>query len=69
MTIKDRVLVSGSKIALVFFWGPPQLSWVIGIEDTIELVESLIQAIDAADTNRKRRIDPEDALASFAAKK
>jgi hypothetical protein len=71
--MKDRVIVSGSRVTLVFFKhgisGFPSLSWTMNIQETMELVEELIHAVDLAEDNRRHSPVEEPRTISFGVKK
>jgi hypothetical protein len=54
MSLKDRVVVSGTRITLVTFQGPPRVGLVLSPEECVELVEALIPAVAEAEENRKK---------------
>lgn len=53
MAIRDRVIVSGTKISLVMIQGPPRVAWVLSIKEVLELVDALVPAVEAAEHHLK----------------
>jgi len=62
MSMKDRVLVAGTKVTLVTMSGPPRIGLVLTIEDCVELVEAIIGAVEQAEENRKTAVLTSDGI-------